>query len=151
MSRLDASETLPPYSTVSKNHFGQPERAIAPMKQSECSGRYLIRRNEGRSTGSSLDWETGGRRAHWYLPTNGIAVVATETQTAANKGFSRKFALTYIMQLRANPSDFIPAEGAALFDRLDTRPIHLVPTSHYRGVQPVCRATNPVRVNHPVV
>lgn len=76
--------------------------------------------------------------------------MATETPTAANSGPNRKFALTHNTQLRTNLPDFILADAAALFDRLVARPIHLVPTSHYRWVQPVRRATNPFGVNHPV-
>lgn len=98
-----------------------------------------------------MDWETGRRLARWYFPANGIAIVATETPTTANNGFSCKFALTHITELRTNLPDFILADVAALFGRLVARPIHLIPMSHYRRVQPICRAANPAGVNHPVV
>jgi hypothetical protein len=74
-----------------------------------------------------------------------------ETSNITKNELDRKFTLTHNTQLRINLPDFILADAAALFDRIAARPIHLVPTSHYRWVQPICRATNPAGVNHPIL
>jgi hypothetical protein len=73
-----------------------------------------------------------------------------ETSNITKNELDRKFTLTHNTQLRINLPDFILADAAALFDRIAARPIDVIPAAHYRRVQPVCRTTNPVRVNHTV-